>query len=380
MVDPLITDKLKAYHMDYAERRAKLAAFEGVDIVALIPGANMKYFFGLDFHLSERPIVALIAGENGENIAFIIPELEIPKLALAPDIEARTFMWRDKDGFAGAFAAAVKELGLAGVSLGVDEANMRYFEAMAFHAADATVKLAPVGQQLRGVRAIKTDEELTAMQKAIDLSQSALDKLLGWVKPGKTEREIAAQLDILLSEAGCQGLAFGSLIQTGPNSALPHGGITDRVLQSGDYLLIDYGGKFEDYPADITRTFCVGAPTDEMRKIYETVLAANRAALAASRPGVTCGEVDKAARTVIENAGYGQYFIHRTGHGLGLEGHELPQIAENVTDVLQPGNVFTIEPGIYVPGLGGVRIEDNVVVTDNGVRELTSYPRDLRVL
>lgn len=363
--------------MDYAERRAKLAAFEGVDVVALIPGANMKYFVGLDFHLSERPIFALISGEN---IAFIIPELEIPKLSLIPDVEARTFMWRDKDGFQGAFAAAVKELGLSGASLGVDEAHMRYFEVLAFNAADSSVKLTPVGQQLRGVRAIKTDEELAAMQQAINLSQHALDQLLDWVKPGKTEREIAAKLDVLLSEAGSQGLAFSSLIQTGPNSALPHGGITDRVLQSGDYLLIDYGGKFEDYPADITRTFCVGTPTDEMRKIYETVLAANRAALAVTRPGVTCGEVDRAARTVITEAGYGEYFIHRTGHGLGLEGHELPQMAEGVVDILEPGNVFTIEPGIYIPGLGGVRIEDNVVVTFDGVRELTSYPRDLRVL
>jgi Xaa-Pro dipeptidase len=364
--------------MDTSARRAQLA-FDDVDVVAIVPGANMQYFVGLDFHLSERPIIALIAS-GGEAVSFIIPELEVPQLARVPDLEARTFVWNDTEGFAGAFAAALRELGLAGGRLGVDEATMRVFESMAFQAADPSAQIRPVGARLRGVRAVKSPEEVAAMQAAIDRSQAALDKLLAWFTPGKTERQIAAQLDIFLGEAGCQGLAFGSLIQGGPNSALPHGGVTDRAVENGDFLLIDYGGRFDHYPADITRTFSVGAPTGEMRAIYDAVLRANRAALEAARPGVPCGEVDRAARAVIEAAGYGAYFIHRTGHGLGLEGHELPQIASGVADVLKPGMVFTIEPGIYVPGLGGVRIEDDVVVTDDGVRELTSYPRELRVL
>lgn len=363
--------------MDYAKRRAKLANFKGVDVVALVPGANMHYFTGLDFHLSERPVVALVAGED---IAFIIPELEVPQLSRQPDMEARTFVWTDKDGYFGAFEEAVNALGLRGGMLGVDEATMRVFEWLAFENADPTLRLFKLGQPLRKIRSHKTPEELASMQKAIDISQQALDKLLSWVHPGHTEREIAAQLDGYLVEAGCQGLAFGSHVQTGPNSALPHGGVTDRALAMGDFLLIDYGGTFEHYPADITRTFSMGAPSEQMRTIYDTVLRANRAALAAVKPGVTCGEVDKAARSVIEAAGFGEYFIHRTGHGLGLEIHELPQIAEGVDDVLEPGMVFTIEPGIYIQGVGGVRIEDNVVVTDDGVRELTSYPRELRVL
>jgi Xaa-Pro aminopeptidase len=168
-------------------------------------------------------------------------------------------------------------------------------------------------------------------------------------------------------------------VQTGPNSALPHGMLTDRILGQDEFLLIDYGGRVEGYPADITRTFCLGTPTSEMQKIYDTVLAANQAAIKAGGPGVAMGTVDKAARDVIRAAGYGEYFIHRTGHGLGLNGHEMiPQIAEGVEDVLEPGMAFTIEPGIYVPGLGGVRIEDDVVVTESGLDVLTSYPKRLK--
>jgi Xaa-Pro dipeptidase len=203
-----------------------------------------------------------------------------------------------------------------------------------------------------------------------------LESLLGKVMVGMTEREIAALLVEELRAAGCEAPSFETLVQTGENSAVPHGSVSDRVLNTGEFLLIDFGGRFAGYPADITRTFVIGEPTDAMRRIHETVLAANRAAIAAIKPGVACGDVDKAARDVIEAAGYGQYFTHRLGHGLGIEVHELPQMAANVEDVLQVGMVFTVEPGIYVPDVGGVRIEENVVVTESGVEELTSFRRD----
>jgi Xaa-Pro dipeptidase len=154
--------------------------------------------------------------------------------------------------------------------------------------------------------------------------------------------------------------------------------VTDRPLGADEFLLIDYGGLIADYPADITRTFCFGQPTAQMQRMFEVVLAANRAAVAATKPGVPMGDIDKAARDVIEAAGYGEYFIHRTGHGLGLDVHEpIPQIASGVTDLLEPGMCFTIEPGVYVPGVGGVRTEDNVVVTEAGVDVLTSFPRTM---
>lgn len=362
--------------MDYTKRRDKLAALENVDVIALVPGANLEYFTGLDFHLSERPTVALF---KGDDLSLIVPELEVPRINVRPDLEARLFTWSDTDGYEGAFHEAIDSLGLRGGTLGVDDMTMRVFEWLTFQYDDPTMQLRKLGKTLQNIRAIKTRDEIEAMRQAAKLSEQALDHLLAWIKPGVTEREIADQLDEELKKVGCTELSFASLIQTGENSALPHGNVTDRVLKEGEFLLIDYGGRFDGYPADITRTFCVGTPSDEMKKIYDAVLRANRAAVAVVKPGIPCSEVDKAARDVINEAGYGDYFIHRTGHGLGLEVHELPQIADGVEDTLQPGMVFTIEPGIYIPGLGGVRIEDNVAVTETGVDVLTNYRRELKV-
>lgn len=355
--------------MDYAARRHNLKRFTQADAIALVPGANMVYFTGLHFHLSERPIIALI---QGDDLAFILPELEAPQIHARPDIEARLFTWNDQDGYTGAFARAIDELGLHGKVLGVDDRTMRVFELEALRALDPTLRVYQAGGGLLDIRAIKAAEEVETLQTAIRRSEAALDAALPQIKPGMSEREIGALLSRELGQAGCEEVAF-MLIQIGENSAVPHGSMTDRKLGENEFLLIDYGGRFGGYPADITRTFCSGTPTAEMQRIYDTVLAANQAGIAAVKPGVACGDVDRAAREVIEAAGYGQYFIHRLGHGLGLEGHELPQMAPGVDDVLEVGMVFTVEPGIYVPGLGGVRIEDNVVVTEDGVRVLTSY-------
>ncbi|MDX1995277.1 MAG: aminopeptidase P family protein [bacterium] len=360
-------------NFDYAARQARLQAIQGAKAIALVPGANMVYFTGLHFHLSERPTIALWS--DGQ-LSFIIPELEVPKLRERPDIEARVFAWKDSNGYAAAFAEAARELNLSDGALGVDGQAMRVFESQAFEAAGVT-KVANIGQELLKIRAIKTQQEVDAMREAIRISEAALATLMTWIQPGMSEREIGAQLSRLMMEHGSQGVTFEPLIQSGPNSANPHGFITDRQVQADEFLLIDFGGRWQEYPADITRTVCLGVPTAEMQTIYDTVLAANQAALAVAKPGVTCGEVDQAARAVIEAAGYGQYFIHRTGHGLGLEGHELPQIAGGVQEPLQTGMVFTIEPGIYVPGLGGVRIEDNIVVTESGAESLTQFPRQL---
>lgn len=359
---------------DFSERQSKLSAIGDVAATVIVPGANMVYFTGLHFHLSERPTLAIF-GADGQ-MSIIIPELEVPKIKARDDLEVRVIAWSDVEGFQGAFERAVRELGLQGETLGVDGQTMRVFEYQAFEKAGIS-KIANVGKALLDIRAIKTPQEVEAMRKAIHISERALDRLMEWVKPGMTENEIGRELGQFMVLEGSVGEAFSPLIQTGPNSALPHGFMTERKLQTGEFLLVDFGGKFDGYPADITRTFCLGTPTDEMQKIYDTVLAANQAAIAIAAPGVTCGEVDKAARDVIDAAGYGEYFIHRTGHGLGLEGHELPQIAGGVSDVLEPGMVFTVEPGIYIPGFGGVRIEDDVVVTEDGVEVLTSYPRQL---
>jgi Xaa-Pro dipeptidase len=360
-------------NFDFESRQSKLTAIAGIDAVALVPGANMFYFTGLQFHISERPVIAMF---NDTGCAFIIPELEVPKLTKRPDLDIEIFAWNDTDGYDDAFKKAVDFLQLHDAPLGVDGKTMRVFEQMAFQNAGST-NIHNVSKQLLEIRSIKIEDEVQSIRESNRLSEQALNRLLDWVKPSMTELEISAELTRLLGEAGSSG-GF-ALVQTGPNSALPHGFPTQRPLEENEFLLIDFGGTLHNYPADITRTFCLGKPTDEMQKIYDTVLAANQAAIAVAKPGVTCGDVDKAARDVIEAAGYGEYFFHRTGHGLGLEGHELPQIASGVDVVLEPGMVFTIEPGIYVAGLGGARIEDDVHITENGVEVITQYPYQLTV-
>lgn len=360
--------------IDYAARQAKLREIAGADAIILAPGMNMFYFTGLQFHLSERPVLALFTPDG--QLSFIIPQLEVPKLQQRPDLEARVFAWTDTDGYENAFKEAVGELGLKGKKLGVDGLTMRVTEWLEFQKVDSSIGVNPLERQIIRILAMKTPDEIAAMRQAAQISEAALAKLMDWVQPGMTEKQIAAKLSEEMTALGSDGAAFEPLIQTGPNSALPHGMISERPLQKDEFLLIDYGGRYEGYPADITRTFCLGTPTAEMIKIYDTVRAANEAGIKAGGPGVKMGDVDKAARDVINQAGYGEYFFHRTGHGLGLNGHEMiPQIAENVEDVLEPGMAYTIEPGIYIPGLGGVRVEDDVVVTENGIDVLTSYPK-----
>ena len=360
---------------DYQARLKRMLDAADVDVVAFVPGANMIYFTGLHFHLSERPIIAF-ASRDG--LAFIIPLLEQIKVDQRPDLTARSFIWGDTEGYKGAFAEAVRELKLDQKRVGVDGRTMRVFEWLALQEAGLpTTNLTDVRLVLENLRAIKTAEEVAAIRKAIQISEDALRRTLAATRPGMSEVAIASRLNDEMSAGGSQGNAFMPIVLTGPKSALPHGGPDERTLSADEFLLIDFGGLYQEYPADITRTFCLGTPSDEMRRIYEAVYQANAAARAAAGPGVTCGAVDKAARDVIEAAGYGRYFTHRTGHGLGLEGHELPQIASGVSEVLQPGMVFTIEPGIYIPEIGGVRIEDVVHVTETGIETLTSFPREL---
>jgi len=362
--------------IDYADRMRRLLARVQADVVVLVPGANLVYFTGLHFHLSERPILAFISADG---LAFSIPELEQPKLNQRPDLNAQAFPWTDATGYADSFARVAAHLGLGSARVGLDAMMMRAFEWFDLAqaggiSADAAVN---VGRDLLSVRAIKTPDEIDAIRRAVLLSEQALQRTLDAVEIGMTENQIAAHLSSELTAAGSEGHAFGPLVLTGPNSALPHGNTGNRALAADEFLLIDFGGTQDGYPADITRTRVIGQPTADMKAIYDAVEAANAAARAIAAPGVTCGAVDQAARAVIEAAGYGDYFIHRTGHGLGLETHELPNIAPGDETVLEPGMVFTIEPGIYVPGLGGVRIEDDMVVHADHVESLTQFSRSV---
>ena len=360
--------------INYQERLDNLLEQSGADTVAMVPGENMVYFSGLHFHLSERPIVALY---NRQGMSFIIPELEVAKLEARPDLEARRFMWTDREGYDNAFMDAVDGLRLKDKPIAMDGQTLRLFEWLALNRAGVSADQAlDAGDLFLNLRARKAPEEIASMRKAIEISETALEATMEWAKPGMTERQISDRLSAEMLQRGAQGLAF-LLVLTGEKSGLPHGDTGDRVWGEDEFLLIDFGARFQNYPADITRTFCYGQPTEQMRAMYEAVYGANKAAREFARPGVTCEAVDRVARDVIEQAGLGEYFIHRLGHGLGLSVHELPNMVAGNQQVLLPGMVFTIEPGVYIPGVGGVRIEDNVVVTEDGLDVLTSFPREL---
>jgi Xaa-Pro dipeptidase len=340
-----------------------------IDCVALVPGANLHYFTGLAMHLSERPTVALIpAGGEAQGaapLALVLPILEAPAAREHLPAGANLFTYSDEEGHEHAFFRAAEALGLATCSLGVEYLAMRLLEARRIEQVAPGCRLMAVEPWLPQLRQAKDEVEIGFMRRAVEIAEVALQRLLDEdaIRPGRTERQIAADLKIAMLREGSQGEAFSPLVLAGPNSARPHASSSDRPLAEGDLLIIDWGAVHEGYRSDITRTFVLGEPTDEMLRIHDAVLAANQSARLGVRPGLPGQEVDRLARRAITLAGYGEHFVHRTGHGLGLETHEPPYMVEGNLKLLEAGMTFTIEPGVYVPGLGGVRIEDDVAVT-----------------
>jgi Xaa-Pro dipeptidase len=265
-------------------------------------------------------------------------------------------------------------------TLGIEKEQLTVARYEELSAAVSAKQYADIGPLLRGMRVNKSPEEIKRMKHAMELIEEVLRQGLKSVKTGVTEIEIVAELEYLMKKLGAQGPSFETMVLSGPKTALPHGTPGDRKIQHGDLLMFDMGVYADGYASDITRTFAVGDISPELKKIYNAVLEANLQGIQAIKPGVTLASVDKAARDAIENAGYGPYFLHRLGHGLGMDVHEYPSVHGNNADLVQPGMVFTVEPGVYVAGLGGVRIEDDIFVTDNGVEVLTSYPKELTIL
>ena len=316
----------------------------GVDGVALVPGPNMAYLSGIHSHVSERPIVLFFPADDDP--AIVIPGLEAMKAQAAGIPADRIFAWNDDEGYTGAFQQACAVLELSDYLLAVEALHMRVLELELLKRYAPGLTTTHAEPILMALRAVKEDEEIAKMERAIAIAERAMERLIPQIEMGMTEKQVAAMLTQLQLEEGADAIAFGPIVSTGPNGASPHAVPTDRRLQAGDLLVIDWGCLVEGYPSDITRTFAVGELDPELRHIYETVKLANEQGVLASGPGATGQDVDRATREVIEDAGYGDYFIHRTGHGLGVEGHEPPFMMEANTEPLIPGNVFTVEPGI----------------------------------
>ena len=355
----------------------QLVAQHNLDAVGLMPGPNLHYFTALHFHLSERPTLALLPVQGQP--ALICPAFEATKTARS-NLSWQLFTYVDGQDPLEACQAACRALRLSRARVGVEALKLRLRELRLLEAAAPAIQIENAEHLIAQPRLIKDADEIAAMRRAVAVAEQALDDVLSVVRIGMTERQVANELRLALLRRGAENLAFEPLIQAGTNSALPHATATERALQAGELLLLDFGVTLDGYNSDITRTFALGEPAAEIRRIYERVKQANAAGRAAARPGASGQDVDRAARQVIAEAGYGQYFTHRTGHGLGLEGHEPPYMVEGNTAPLEVGNTFTIEPGIYIPGLGGVRIEDDVLITPDGAESLTTYDRELRII
>lgn len=244
------------------------------------------------------------------------------------------------------------------------------------------IKLTTVGTDkiIDSFRAVKNEAEIENICKAQRIAEAAFDHILGFIKVGVTEKEVALELDHYMLSHGADGLSFETIAISGANTSKPHGVPTDKKIEHGDFVTMDYGAVVNGYHSDMTRTVAVGAASDEQKKIYKIVFEAQLAVLRVLKNGVKCSDADKAARDVITEAGYGEYFRHSTGHGVGIEIHEKPFISPKSTATLRSGNVVTDEPGIYIPGKFGVRIEDMALITENGCKNLTKAPKELIII
>lgn len=350
-----------------------------LDAVILNPGPTLKYLTGIGFHLMERPVVLFVA--PGKDPVLVLPELELPKLDLFPFKVQGVAYGENPAEWDEAFRKAAQSLGLDGKRIGVEPRNLRLLEFRHVKAGAPEADFPDAGDVLADLRLRKDKAEVDAMRKAVKIAQDALEATIPQIKIGMMEKEVASELVMQLLKHGSDSeLPFAPIVSSGPNAANPHASPSERKLQAGDLLVVDWGAAYEGYISDLTRTFAVGEVDAECQKIHKLVQEANAAGRAVAKPGIPCADVDKATRDVIEKGGYGKYFNHRTGHGIGMEGHEAPYMRGDNMQILEPGMAFTVEPGIYLTNRNGVRIEDNMVITENGAESLSDMPREIRVV
>ena len=351
----------------------------GLSAVAINPGPTLTYLTGVGFHLMERPVVLLVS--PNQDPVLVLPELELPKLDLF-QYKVNAFAYGENPSeWDVVFRKAAQSLGLDGKRIGVEPRQMRLLEFRHVKAGAPEADFPDATDVLSGLRLKKDAAEVDTMRKAVKIAQDALEATLPLIKIGMTEKEASAELVMQLLRHGSEPeLPFSPIVSAGPNSANPHASPTKRKLQAGDMLVVDWGATYDGYISDLTRTFAVGEVSAEFQNIHKIVQDSNAAGRVAAKPGVPCANVDIAARDVIEKAGYGKYFTHRTGHGIGMEAHEAPYMRGDNMQLLEPGMAFTVEPGIYLTGQNGVRIEDNMIVTENGAESLSDMPREIRVV
>jgi len=360
----------------YAERLSELQAEmaqQSVDLVAIAPTANMRYLTGFAPLMDER-LCALLVGQA--STVLLIPELN------ADQVEAHTGMrairWADADGPARPLAEALDGLGIGAHSVIAADDSMRADSLLFLQEMIKPIRSLAAGIFMTPLRICKSQDEIELLARSAALADKALLAGANACQPGVTEREVSDRITSHFRDQGAELVDF-VIVASGPNGAFPHHETGDRRLEIGDTIIIDIGATLDGYKSDISRVICLGQPPAEVAEVYDAVLEANRKGRQAAVPGAQAQEVDRAARETLEQASLGAYFIHRTGHGLGLEIHEPPWITATSQTRLEPGMVFSVEPGVYIPGKFGIRIEDIIVVTDGESRNLTGLDHDIIV-
>ncbi|MZP28473.1 M24 family metallopeptidase [Heliobacterium undosum] len=285
---------------------------------------------------------------------------------------------RQKGAWTEALQEAVADRGWRNIAVESDVVTLEQQQKL--ETALPAIRWVPRKGMVESLRAVKDEGEQAAIARAAALADRGFQHILGCMRPGMAERDVALELEFFLRREGAQGVSFEFIVASGERSALPHGVASDKTIGTGELITLDFGCILDGYCSDMTRTVIFGQPSAEQRKVYETVLEAQERALAAIAPGKSGRDIDRIARDVIDQAGYGDRFGHGLGHGVGLVVHENPRLSILSEDILEPGHAVTVEPGIYIPGWGGVRIEDLVIVTSGGNRNLTTSPKELLVL
>ncbi|WP_404458514.1 M24 family metallopeptidase [Sutcliffiella horikoshii] len=339
----------------------------GIDALLITSGKNRQYITGFTGSAG----VAVVT----EDKAVFITDFRYTEQA-AKQCEGFEIV-QHKGGLVDEIANVVKDLGVA--KLGFEQDHVTFSTYLNYK---TTIKadLVPVSGVIEKLRLIKSEQEIKILKEATQIADAAFEHILTYIKPGLTELDVSNELESFMRKQGAVSSSFDIIVASGYRSALPHGVASDKVIEKGEFVTLDFGAYYKGYNSDITRTLAVGEPSDELKTIYDIVLEAQLRGMRGIKAGITGREADALTRDYITEKGYGEYFGHSTGHGLGMEVHEGPSLSVKSETVLEPGMIVTVEPGIYVAGLGGVRIEDDTIVTETGNETLSFSTKELIIL
>ncbi|EPD54175.1 hypothetical protein HMPREF1210_00160 [Paenisporosarcina sp. HGH0030] len=348
-----------------------------IDAAFITTPDNVFYVSGFHSNPHER-LLGVVVFQNAEPL-MICPKMEVPD-AKAAGWSFDTVGHQDTDNPWQLLKEAIEKKGITISQLAIEKSHMTVERLEALQELFPQASFARLDDQLNAMRVVKDEKELEILRQAAAYADYAIEVGVSEIAEGKTELEILTAIELAMKKKGISHMSFDTMVLSGPKTASPHGKPGDRKIQKGDFVLFDLGVIYKGYCSDITRTVSFGEPSDAQKEVYETVRKAEQDAVDAVKPGVRAMDLDKIARDVITEAGYGEFFTHRLGHGLGISVHEFPSVTGNNEMELIEGMVFTIEPGIYDPNITGVRIEDDVVVTKDGVEVLTKYPKELVII